>query len=387
MSSRNLKHGAIFLHLGHQEDGPSGFWVYQKAFFTGLMQLREEGAPELSKISQIVVRLVAPTEKLQELHHTILPFGGWVRSVSESSSVRRLTALRELLFVPSENCAIFHGTTNVLPLFFAGSGVVTVHDLLQAFPAVQRGGPYEYLRRMLYRVVLRSTARRASAVIVGHEATGHLLREKLGIATPITTLYPPLEEAFLNATIAPLCEEEHYLAFASNDLRKNEQAVLRAVLTSAEQRVTVVCSNHKVADRVQHYPDFQNLGGRAKTAVSVSPEELVKLYKKSRACLFPSLGEGFGYPIYEALSLGIPVVTDASFLVPRLSDASHTLVGALAANDAMETSAALALLMQHPPSNELRQNVSTEVRQLLSPREFALRVLRIYGQVPVLLER
>jgi len=52
---------------------------------------------------------------------------------------------------------------------------------------------------------------------------------------------------------------------------------------------------------------------------TLSPEEVVALYKKSKALTFPSFYEGFGLPILEAQSLGVPVLTSNISSMPEVA--------------------------------------------------------------------
>src|SRR5205823_13487978 len=63
---------------------------------------------------------------------------------------------------------------------------------------------------------------------------------------------------------------------------------------------------------------LRSLGERGIALGYVSDEELVELYRRCAVFCYPSLGEGFGLPVLEAMALGAPVVTSGISSLPEV---------------------------------------------------------------------
>src|SRR6202000_3479741 len=71
-----------------------------------------------------------------------------------------------------------------------------------------------------------------------------------------------------------------------------------------------------------------HLGSRLRILENVSDEMLGPLYRNARARVYPSLAEGFGMPIVEAMASHIPVLTSYGTALSEISGAAALLVDA-----------------------------------------------------------
>jgi glycosyltransferase involved in cell wall biosynthesis len=65
----------------------------------------------------------------------------------------------------------------------------------------------------------------------------------------------------------------------------------------------------------------------------VRPSTLITLIRGARAVVFPSLYEGFGLPVLEAMTLGTPVVTSRESSLPEIAGEATVLVDPYDADD------------------------------------------------------
>ena len=95
------------------------------------------------------------------------------------------------------------------------------------------------------------------------------------------------------------------LAVASMDPRKNFSRLVEAFAAITDCQLYIVGSNHRAFNKEDHdaksYNNIHYLG-------RVSDEELVRLYNEAVGFISPSLYEGFGLPLLEAMSCGCPVL-------------------------------------------------------------------------------
>ena len=107
--------------------------------------------------------------------------------------------------------------------------------------------------------------------------------------------------------------QPYLLHVGSNDWYKNRPGVLRifARLVQLEKfaNFRLVMAGKPFAPEMLDVIGEEALGDRVIEALGVSDEELKVLYSNAQALLFPSLQEGFGWPILEAQALGCPVIT------------------------------------------------------------------------------
>jgi len=91
---------------------------------------------------------------------------------------------------------------------------------------------------------------------------------------------------------------------------KNIPVLIRAV-ELAKVNLAIVCARSVFADRLPVSPRVHFLG-------RLTDAELVALYKKALAFVFPSLIEGFGLPGLEAMAAGLPVIAARASCLPEI---------------------------------------------------------------------
>jgi glycosyltransferase involved in cell wall biosynthesis len=118
--------------------------------------------------------------------------------------------------------------------------------------------------------------------------------------------------------------------------------------------------------------------GEAQLLVRPSRQDLIALYSMAEAFVFPSWVEGFGIPLLEAMSCGVPVIASDRGAIPEVvGDAA--LLGD--AEDAETLSQHLARVLSMPDvAMQLRERGYTRVRQF-SWRNTAQRILESYERV------
>lgn len=171
--------------------------------------------------------------------------------------------------------------------------VVTVHDLaVLRHPAAFNAWTRHYSRTCVPRVV-----RAATRVIAVSEFTKCEVVELLGVPTDSISVIPNgIEAAFTEH--GPAGDGDYLLAVGTLEPRKNLARVEEAArLLGKELRVVGAPGWGGV--RIEGWV------GR------FSDDELAELYRGAACVVYPSLYEGFGLPIAEAMACGAPVVTSA----------------------------------------------------------------------------
>ncbi len=217
-----------------------------------------------------------------------------------------------------DGIALFHGLSNELPVGIEASGVasvVTIHDLIfERLPEL-----YSPIDRRIYAVKARSAVRRAGLVVAVSEQTASDVVDLYGVdRARIRVVYQTCHEAFR----APIPEERlrdvaaryelpprFLLAVGTIERRKNLLLALQALERLPGVLLVAVGRPTPYAEELVSFARSHGLADRVRLLSGVSTPDLAAMYRLATLALYPSLFEGFGIPIVEALFSGTPVVT------------------------------------------------------------------------------
>jgi len=198
-------------------------------------------------------------------------------------------------------------------------------------------------------ILLPFTLRRAARIIIPSESTKIAVTAAYRIPEQkFTTIYNGFQNLENVQSIPPASSLQPYFFFAGRvKFRKNVHGIVAAFI--AFKKRTHAPVKLVIAGLYGHggayYREIQEQLVRAGLREDVhfigyvSTEELKGLYENARAYVFPSLHEGFGMPILEAMSLGVPVITSSTPPMPEVAGDAALLVqprDAQAISEAME---------------------------------------------------
>jgi glycosyltransferase involved in cell wall biosynthesis len=192
--------------------------------------------------------------------------------------------------------------------------VCLIHDLIPIeFPEYARPG-----QDLRHRRRIETAASLADAVIVGSAATRDALQPHLdrGGHAPTVLISPfgidPPEVAMDGL---PLPEAPYFVCVGTIEPRKNHLLLLnlwrRLVAEWGPRAPRLVLVGHRgweTGNAVEMLDRCPALRGGVLERDHVPDAEMARLLKGSRALLLPSFAEGFGFPMVEALGLGVPVL-------------------------------------------------------------------------------
>ncbi|MEI8167197.1 MAG: glycosyltransferase family 1 protein [Chloroflexales bacterium] len=228
---------------------------------------------------------------------------------------------------------VLHAPDFVLPPTHARA-LLTVHDLtFLVRPECAEAGLRRYLRR-----AVPHSLRRADLVLADSLATATDLARLLGVGGPrVRLLYPGVDPRFrplppdeTEPTRVALGLPAQFLLFVGTlEPRKNLPRLLEgfalAELPPALQLV-IVGRKGWLYEEVFATVTRLGLAGRVRFLAFVDDANLPALYNLARAFVYPSLYEGFGLPVLEALACGVPVVTAQVASLPEVAGDAAVLV-------------------------------------------------------------
>lgn len=197
--------------------------------------------------------------------------------------------------------------------------VVTVHDLgFVHFPEA-----YARSWRWLYRAGLRAAVRRADAILVPSANTAHDLISRAGLeATRVHVT--PLASSFADDREAPPLEwlPRPYVLFVGTlEPRKNLVRLVRAYRRVAAKGLPhALVLAGPIGWRTEDLDREVALGGPGEIVRTggLTPGELDAAYRGADTFVYPSLYEGFGLPVLEAMARGVPTISSNASALPEV---------------------------------------------------------------------
>ncbi|MFN8471764.1 MAG: glycosyltransferase family 1 protein [Anaerolineae bacterium] len=245
---------------------------------------------------------------------------------------------------------------HVLPLTHPPASVVTVHDLgFQHFPAAHTRRQRAYLESSTF-----WAARRAARLLADSEATRRDVVRRYDVAPErILVAYPAVDPAYTPDTppdeAATLRSRyglgERYILFVGTLQPRKNAGVLVEALARVPHDVTLVLVGRPgwggEAERLKERVERLVLSERVRFLGHAPAADLPGLMRQAVALALPSLHEGFGMPLAEAMACGTPtlaantsslpeVVGDAGILLPpRDPEAWASAIARVAEDDAL----------------------------------------------------
>jgi glycosyltransferase involved in cell wall biosynthesis len=285
---------------------------------------------------------------------------------------------------------VLHSPVNVLPerLPRSCSTIVTLHDLaFLRFPAV-----LTQAKRIYHRTFTIRSLRRATMIITVSDSTQRDAHELVGIPFDrMRTVYTCIDQRFSNVFIQDkirLFKEEHRLTegfilyLGTLEPRKNIDTLIEAYARLRQthgMREKLVLAGGKgwLYDTI--FEKVKQLGLETEVIFPgfVPDNDQALWYQAASAFAYPSLYEGFGIPVAEALACGTPVVTSN---VSSLPEAGTNLALCV---DPYDTSALAEALYQALTDSALRekcQAMAPTIVQRFSSQAMVEKTIAVYEQ-------
>ena len=260
----------------------------------------------------------------------------------------------ELAFNPPD---LFFTPAHVIPYTWFGKSIATIHDLgYEHFPEAHTADQVRYLRWST-----KHNAKRSRIILADSLATKDDLIELY--QTPVNKIevvYPGIDPLLLDEAQSrpPLQKDQPYLLFLSTiQPRKNVGRIIDAFALIADQipHKLILAGqlgwrSEPILAQIRGLPE--SIQDRIDLPGYIPDQEKAALIKGATAFIYPSLNEGFGFPLLEANACGVPVVTANSSSLAELAE-----TGAALTVDPLSTAAIADGIIQLINDNQLREQL------------------------------
>ena len=270
-----------------------------------------------------------------------------------------------------------------------GKKIITIQDLFfWEHPEMTTG---EVKRD--YRALAKLHAHLADGIIAASEYTKEEIIRLLKVPErKVQVIYLGVAESFRHRlsprSIANLRKRfslnGDYLLFVGTiEPRKNLVNLLRAfqgVVRRGFRKLKLVIAGERGWNTEEFDRELQSLALKGKVVLTgyLSSEELAGLYQAARMLTFPSLGEGFGLPLVEAMASGIPVISSRTSSIPEVAGDAAILINP---HNSQELEEAICSLLTDPQLTEKLTRRGLERSYRFSWKETARQTLQLYRQI------
>ncbi|APY09621.1 hypothetical protein BWZ20_07030 [Winogradskyella sp. J14-2] len=300
--------------------------------------------------------------------------------------------------VKSYNCDVLHCTSNTAPLNAKIPLITTLHDVIFKEGSIlsqltTSASWYQKIGNLYRRLIVDAVVNKSHQIITVSNFEKQNISNVCGLDdSKIQTVHNGVNASFTTEISASKKDNvrkkynlpnQFLLHIGNTDPRKNTARVLKAfnryvnTLSKDTKLVLVGLDNTKLSIILKNFDLENELADKIVLTGYVSDEDLPVIFNLSEVFLFPSLREGFGIPIIEAMACGVPVITSNTSSMPEVAGDAALLVDP-------NNEKAIFEAIQKIQSNKIFKNELVEKGlkqyQSFSWENAAKKVLNIYQQ-------
>jgi glycosyltransferase involved in cell wall biosynthesis len=224
---------------------------------------------------------------------------------------------------------LFHSPHFLLPLVRPCPAVATIHDVIYLACKADLPSP---AGRLYYRVMMKSALRRATRIITDSEFSRKDIAARLH-ASPekIEVIYPGVDRLFQRVSDSAQIENvrfrygiigDYVLYTGIYKLRKNHAGLLSAfksfLARGGTARLVIAGPMNEGEPVLRQLAGALGITDKVTFTGFIPDSDLPALYAAAKVYACPSLYEGFGFTVLEAMACGTPVVSSAATSLPEV---------------------------------------------------------------------
>ncbi len=283
-----------------------------------------------------------------------------------------------------QNADIFHGLSGELPLKWDKKPIkkiVTIHDLIfMRYPQY-----YSFFDRKIHFWKFKKAAESADKIIAISEQTKRDIIQFLNVPeSKIEVIYQGCHKAFKEQQSEEFVQktkekfnlpERFVLNVGTIEERKNLLNVVKA-LKDTDIPLVVVGKKTKYSKKVERFVHQNKI--KADFLEGVSMDELAVIYKLADIFIYPSLFEGFGIPVIEALFSKTVVITSNISCLPEAGGPDSVYIDP---NNPLDIQAKIKFLWQNESERKRRAEKGFEFVQKFNDQPIAQELIKLYENI------
>lgn len=211
---------------------------------------------------------------------------------------------------------IYHGLSHEIPIGIENTkikSIVTIHDLIY----LRHPNLFSSIDLKIYDKKFRSACKRANKIIaVSQQTKKDIIDYFLIPEDKIEVVYQGCNEVFKKpANNKELIRnkfqlfEKYLLYVGSIEERKNLITLLKVLKDLPNKKLIIIGDGSSYKKKCVNFINDNNLSNRTKILSGLALNDMASIYQNAEMLIYPSIFEGFGIPILEALYSKTPVIT------------------------------------------------------------------------------
>ncbi len=216
------------------------------------------------------------------------------------------------------------------PIFWSHKSIITVHDLMHI-----KYSEYAGLKnRLYYEFIVKPVCKNSPLVFTVSEFTKQEIVTWAGIsADKIVVVYNGVDDKY-HTDVAPYIMGEPYFFYIGDKKpHKNIRRLIESFSLSKSSNTHTLLLSGVENPEIKNWASEFGVQDKVKFSGFIPEERLPSYYKGAALLALPSLFEGFGLPIIEAMAVGTPVLTSNVTAMPEIAGDAAVLINPLDVDD------------------------------------------------------
>jgi glycosyltransferase involved in cell wall biosynthesis len=282
---------------------------------------------------------------------------------------------------------IYHGLSHELPLGIEKKNiktVVTIHDLI----FIRYPHLFKLIDRKIYYKKFKSACQRADKIIAVSQQTKQDIIDFFFIPEDkIEVVYQGCNSIFQKEIKANKKQEilnkynlpsNYLLNVGSIEERKNLLTLLKTLKELPNQKLVVIGNGKTYKIKCLRFIAEHNLSDRVLLLTGLDLEEMAAIYQSADILIYPSIFEGFGIPILEALFSKTPVITSKGGCFSEAGGPESKYINPLSVDEMK------AAILDIQNSTDLQEKITTkgfEYAQNFTDDKIAKNIMQVYTEL------